>query len=166
MAFNPSAGINRIPNAPVGTTEIGNYNLTLNFFDFEDGLIAGRFCKVMGPDSILSNLDGTATPYNFDGTATSSIVGVALREVINPAEDGDLITKANNPEGAQACIKGIVVVSAKSGVVPRLWDHIYVDNTDVGDYGKATVIPGPQDIAINAVFVADMGSNKWKIAIL
>lgn len=156
MSFNPSAGINEIQDVGAGVVgDSRQYGYTKNFLTFEDGLVAGRFAKL-----------DTGSIDNIDGSDTPTVLGVALKEVITPVEDANLITIANNLEGVRVRIKGEVTVEAVSGLSPSFWDDIFVDNTNIADYGKAKLVGAGSDVATTAKFIESIGTDTWKIIIL
>lgn len=125
--------------------------VVLSFDTFEDGLIVGRFAKLL--DGSLNNVDATASPV---------IAGVVLRKPTNPLEAENTIRAEDNHNVADVIRQGLVSVEVVDGDEPAMFDQVYVDITTSSSYGKATVT-STSNVEVEAEFIREIDTNIWLI---
>lgn len=100
------------------------------YADFEEGLLAGRFCQLKA--GVVSNMDGTATP---------KLVGIPRRKVSGEIADVSKYTKTGDgyDSVAEVIELGYTTVQVATGAEPKRHDKVNVINeADNAENGMAT----------------------------
>lgn len=98
--------------------------------NFEEGLLAGRFCQLKA--GVVSNMDGTATP---------KLVGIPRRKVSGEIADVSKYTKTGDgyDSVAEVIELGYTTVQVATGAEPKRHDKVNVINeADNAENGMAT----------------------------
>jgi len=127
------------------------------YVDFEEGLLAGRFCQLKA--DVVSNMDGTATP---------KLVGIPRRKVTGEIADVSAYTKIG--EGydsvAEVIELGYATVQVATGAAPKRHTPVNVineaSNAENGMATDAAVATGIIS-AGNVVFWEQKASGVWLI---
>lgn len=131
------------PEVPaLGAGEIQNRSasIILSQTSFASDLTAGLFVRWDG--DTLQRVDGTATP---------SLVGVAVRD-LGAAFNAQLYPELA-PSYTEHLYQGAITVTVKAGEEPEMFGAVYVSNEGDEDDGKATSTD--TDVASTAIFLQE-----------
>lgn len=117
---------------------------------FENGLKAGRFCKL-----------DTGSADNFDGSATPTPYGVVLRKITNALDNAGTYS-TDTTEQVEILRSGMVTVDVKTGETPAILGRVYISNAGDANDGLATATAS--DVAVNAEFVREVKTGVWEIS--
>ena len=127
------------------------------YADFEEGLLAGRFCQIKA--DVVSNMDGTATP---------KILGIPRRKVTGEIADVSFYTKVGYgyDSVAEVIELGYATVQVAAGATPKRHTPVNVineaSNAENGMATDAAVATGIIS-AGNVVFWEQKASGVWLI---
>lgn len=100
------------------------------YTEFEEGLLAGRFCRFVAGE--VKNLDGTATP---------KIIGIPMRKITGEIDDTSFYTKLGlgYDDVAEVIEFGYATVEVSATADPKRHDPVHVVNeASNAENGKAT----------------------------
>lgn len=125
--------------------------------DFEEGLLAGRFCQLK--DGVVSNLNGTATP---------KLIGIPRRKITGEIADTSAYTKTGDgcDSVAEVIELGYTTVQVAAGAEPKRHDKVNVINeAENAENGMATDAEVASGIisAGQAVFWEQKAPGVWLI---
>jgi len=131
---------------------VGEANILIAQTNFELGLVFGRFAKLDA--GRIDNMDGSGAP---------AVVGLVIRDLTNPIEDG-LTYSTEHTRKISLCKMGLATVEAIAGETPDFYAPIYARNSGAGDMGKASVASA-NGVLTDARFVAKITDTVWLVMI-
>lgn len=124
---------------------------------FEEGLIAGRFARIVGGE--VKNLDGTATP---------KVIGIPYRKIAGEIASTATYTKLGTgyDSAAEVIEFGYATVEISAAADPKRHDAVNIVNADAdAENGKATEETVKSGIIASGgcVFWEPKGKGVWLI---